>query len=102
MATPGTANMLSSSGIPGALEGIGGDTKAIRSSVALSEEDIRLLVDQAEREYVSNVNLTAQTPVITINGQNTGNFEEDLAWLENALVKILSEQSASHTDLSYR
>lgn len=96
------ANMLSSSGIPGALEGIGGDTKAIRSSVALSEEDVRLLVDQAEREYVSNVNLTAQTPVITINGQNTGNFEEDLAWLENALVKILSEQSASHTDLSYR
>lgn len=103
------ANLMAGSGIPAALEGIGGDTKgiggdtkAIRSSVALSEEDIRLLVDQAEREYVNNVNLTAQTPVITINGQNTGNFEEDLAWLERSLTKILTEQAASHTDLSYR
>ena len=96
------ANLMADSGIPAALEGIGGDTKAIRNSVALSEEDIKLLVDQAEREYVNNVNLTAQTPVITINGQNTGDFEEDLAWLERSLVKILSEQSASHTDLAYR
>ena len=70
--------------------------------MALSEEDIRLLVDQAEREYINKVNLTAQTPVITINGQNTGNFEEDLAWLERSLTKILTEQAASHTDLSYR
>lgn len=96
------ANLLADSGIPAALEDIGGDTKAIRNSVALSEEDIRLLVDQAEREYINKVNLTAQTPVITINGQNTGNFEEDLAWLERSLTKILTEQAASHTDLSYR
>ena len=96
------ANLLADSGIPAALENIGGDTKAIRGSVALSEEDIRLLVDQAEREYINKVNLTAQTPVITINGQNTGNFEEDLAWLERSLTKILTEQAASHTDLSYR
>lgn len=96
------ANLLAGSGIPAALENIGGDTKAIRSSVALSEEDIRLLVDQAEREYINKVNLTAQTPVITINGQNTGNFEEDLAWLERSLTKILTEQAASHTDLSYK
>ena len=96
------ANLLADSGIPAALENIGGDTKAIRNSVALSEEDVRLLVDQAEREYINKVNLTAQTPVITINGQNTGNFEEDLAWLERSLTKILTEQAASHTDLSYR
>lgn len=96
------ANLLADSGIPAALENIGGDTKAIRNSVALSEEDIRLLVDQAEREYINKVNLTAQTPVITINGQNTGNFEEDLAWLERSLTKILTEQAASHTDLSYK
>lgn len=96
------ANLLAGSGIPAALEDIGGDTKAIRNSVALSEEDVRLLVDQAEREYINKVNLTAQTPVITINGQNTGNFEEDLAWLERSLTKILTEQAASHTDLSYK
>lgn len=34
----------------------------------MSDEDIKSLVDVAERRYVNNVNLTAQTPVITVNG----------------------------------
>lgn len=93
--------MLDASGIPGTLDGIKGDTAAIKRSVSLSEEDMKLLVDMAERQYVSNVYLTAQTPVITINGQNTGDTEEDLRWLEDALQRILAEQAASHTDLSY-
>ncbi len=90
------------SGVPDTLKGIKGDTAAIKRSVSLSEEDVKLLVDMAERRYVNNINLTAQTPVITINGQNTGNTEEDLRWLENALQKILTEQAASHTDMSYK
>lgn len=94
--------MLDVSGIPGTLDGIKGDTAAIKRSVSLSEEDMKLLVDMAERQYVSNVYLTAQTPVITINGQNTGDTEEDLRWLEDALQRILAEQKASHTDLSYQ
>ena len=94
--------MLDASGIPGTLDGIKGDTAAIKRSVSLSEEDMKLLVDMAERQYVSNVYLTAQTPVITINGQNTGDTEEDLRWLEDALQRILAEQAASHTDLSYQ
>ena len=95
------STMLDASGVPGSLDAIKGDTAAIKRSVALSEEDMKLLVDMAERRYVNNINLTAQTPVITINGQNTGNTEEDLLWLENALKRILVEQAASHTDLSY-
>lgn len=98
----GFSSMLDASGVPAALEGIKGDTGAIRRSVSLSEEDMRLLVDMAERQYVSNVYLTAQTPVITINGQNTGDTQEDLRWLEDALQRILAEQAASHTDLSYQ
>lgn len=94
--------MLNASGIPGTLDGIKGDTAAIKRSVALSEEDVKMLVDMAERRYVNNINLTAQTPVITINGQNTGDTAEDLQWLENALQRILLEQEASHTDLSYQ
>lgn len=94
--------MLDASGIPGTLDGIKGDTAAIKRSVSLSEEDMKLLVDMAERQYVSNVYFTAQTPVITINGQNTGDTEEDLRWLEDALQRILAEQAASHTDLSYQ
>lgn len=95
------SGMLAASGIPATLEGIGADTAAIKRSVSLSEEDMKLLIDMAERRYINNISLTAQTPVITINGQNTGNFQEDLQWLENSLKKILLEQSASHTDLSY-
>lgn len=88
-------------GISNTLGGIKEDTGAIKRSVALSEEDVKLLVDMAERRYVNNINLTAQTPVVTINGQNTGDTAEDLQWLENALKRILVEQAASHTDLSY-
>ena len=96
------SSMLDASGIPGTLDAIKGDTAAIKRSVALSEEDMKLLVDMAERRYVNNINLTAQTPVITINGQNTGDTAQDLQWLENALQRILLEQAASHTDLSYQ
>lgn len=85
----------------GDLKGARGDTAAIRRSVSLAEEDIKLLADMAQREYVNNINLTAQTPVITINGQNTGDTEADLRWLENALKQLLIEQAASHTDLRY-
>ena len=86
----------------GVLEDISADTSAIRRSVNMSEEDIKLLVDMAERQYVNNINLTAQPPVITINGQNTGDTEADLQRLEESLRKILVEQLASHTDMSYR
>ena len=93
--------LLSNTGISAALDGIGADTRAIRGSVALSEEDIRLLVDLAEREYVTNINLTAQTPVINITGQNTGNTDMDRRLLADAIRDILLEEAASHTDLAY-
>lgn len=87
--------------IPGTLGGIKDDTGAIKRSVALSEEDMKLLVDMAERRYVNNINLTAQTPVINVSGQNTGNSEADAGWLADTLQRMLIEQAASHTDLSY-
>lgn len=93
--------MLDASGIPGSLEAIGKDTAAIKRSVSLSEEDMKLLVDMAERQYINNIRLTAQTPIITVNGQNTGDTELDRQRLADALQAILLEQAASHTDLSY-
>ena len=93
--------LLSNAGITGALEDIGADTKAIRNSVSLSEEDMKLLVDLAEREYVTNVNLTAQTPVINVSGQNSGDTDMDRRALAEAIRDILIEQSAAHTDLAY-
>lgn len=93
--------MLDASGIPGSLDAIGKDTAAIKRSVSLSEEDMKLLVDMAERQYINNIRLTAQTPIITVNGQNTGDTELDRKRLADALQAILLEQAASHTNLSY-
>lgn len=87
--------------IPSDLGGIKDDTGAIKRSVALSEEDMKLLVDMAERKYINNVNLTAQTPVINVHGQNTGYSEADAVWLADTLQRMLIEQAASHTDLRY-
>ena len=62
---------------------------------------MKLLVDLAEREYITNVNLTAQTPIINVRGQNSGDTDMDRRLLADAIRDILLEQSASHTDLAY-
>lgn len=77
------------------VSGIADSVKGIEKSVNMSEEDIKALVDVAERRYVNNVNLTAQTPVITINGQNTGNTPADRQALADTIRDILIEQASS-------
>ena len=57
------------------LTNIDKNTGKIAKTVDLSDEQIKMLVDVAERKYVNNVNLTSQTPVITVQGQNTGSTE---------------------------
>lgn len=74
------------------VSGIADSVKGIEKSVSMSKEDIKALVDVAERRYVNNVNLTAQTPVITINGSNTGRTAADRQNLANAIRDILIEQ----------
>lgn len=64
----------------------------IAKSVDVSQEDIQSLVDIAERRYVNNINLTSQTPVINISGQNTGNTAADRRNLANTIRDILVEQ----------
>lgn len=81
--------------LAGTLGDIGKDVKGIKKSVDLSNEDVKMLVDVAARRYVNQVNLTSQTPVITINGQNTGNTKEDMAALELMLKTVLAEQWAA-------
>lgn len=81
--------------IVGAIDGVGKDVKGIKKSVDLSKEDLKYMVDLTARRYVNNVNLTSQTPVITVNGQNTGNTKEDMAALESMLKTVLAEQWAA-------
>lgn len=88
------------SGVPydelsGQLGDIAGSVGSIEKSVKMSDEDIKSLVDVAERRYVNNVNLTALTPMITVNGANTGRTAADRQSLANAIRDILIEQTAS-------
>lgn len=75
------------------LDSIDQSTSAIAKSV--TEEDLKDLIDMAERAFVAQVNLTSQTPVITINGANTGNTEADRRNLAKAIETILTEQLAA-------
>lgn len=77
------------------LSDIAGSTKSIEKSVNMSEEDLKSLVDVAERKYVNNINLTSQSPVINITGQNTGNTEADRKNLAEVIDRILIEQAAA-------
>lgn len=65
------------------------NTGKIAKTVDLSDEQIKMLVDVAERKYVNNVNLTSQTPMITVQGQNTGNTEKDVRNLADTLRDVL-------------
>ena len=65
------------------------NTGKIAKTVDLSDEQIKMLVDVAERKYVNNVNLTSQTPMITVQGQNTGNTEMDARNLADTLRDVL-------------
>lgn len=71
------------------LGNIGKNTGKIAKTVDLSDEQIKMLVDVAERKYVNNVNLTSQTPMITVQGQNTGNTEKDAQNLADTLRDVL-------------
>lgn len=65
------------------------NTGKIAKTVDLSDEQIKMLVDVAERKYVNNVNLTSQTPMITVQWQNTGNTEKDARNLADNLRDLL-------------
>ena len=82
------------------LSDIAGSASSIQKSVNMSEEDLKSLVDVAERRYVNNINLTAQTPVINITGQNTGNTAADRKNLADTIRDILVEQVAAGSTIS--
>lgn len=75
--------------------GIADSVSSIQKSVQMTDEDLKSLVDIAERRYVNNINLTSQAPVIQVTGQNTGNTQADRMNLANTLRDILVQQVAS-------
>lgn len=93
----GSGAGIDSTSLAGDVGDIAKGVSDINKAVNMSEEDIKSLVDIAERRYVNNINLTSQTPVITVNGQNTGNTAADRQNLANTIRDILIEQTASGT-----
>lgn len=77
------------------LTNINKNTGKISKTVDLSDEQIKMMVDIAERKYVNNINLTSQTPVITVNGQNTGNTLQDAEDVANVLRDLLLERMSA-------
>lgn len=74
------------------------DVKDIKKSVSATEEDIKSLVDVAERRYVNNINLTSKSPVIHVYGQNTGKTQADFNNFMSRFERMLQEQTASDSD----
>ena len=83
------------SAVAPAIKNIDENTGSIKKSVSAAEEDIASLVDIAQRRYINQINLTAQTPVINITGQNTGNTDADARRLADTIKRMLIEQSAA-------
>ena len=91
----GGSGIGGSGGIGGDVSDIAGSTASIEKSVNMADEDLQQLIDMAEREYVNNINLTAQTPVITVNGANTGKTQADRKALADTIRDIILEQAAA-------
>ena len=66
----------------------------------MADEDIKSLVDLATRQYVNKINLTSQTPIINITGQNTGNTIADKKALADSLRDVILEQAAAMSSRS--
>lgn len=86
---PGMADLTS------AVDGVGKDVSSIKKEVSLSDENLKELVDVATGKYVNQINLTSQTPVITIQGQNTGDTKADVDAMLDKLKLVLAEQWAA-------
>lgn len=82
------------------VSGLSSDVSDIKGSVSMSEENLKALVDMAERQYVNNINLTTRAPVINIHGQNTGNSLADTRALMDTMTRMLAEQTASSASLT--
>lgn len=78
-----------------------GKVKSIDGDVNLSDEDIKMHRDLAERRYMTNLELQTLAPQITINipkGAGDNISEQDLA---NRLKTILIQQQAAHTAIAH-
>lgn len=79
-----------------------GNVKNIEGDVSLSDEDLKLYRDLAERRYMNQIELQTLAPQISVtlgDGANAKNLSpKEIA---NAIAKVLAEQRAAHTSVTH-
>ena len=78
-----------------------GEVGKIKNDVSLADEDLKMLVDMAERQYVANVNVKTLSPDVKIEVTNQNGEKIDEKKIASAVKQVLEEQVAMHTDAEY-
>ena len=76
-----------------------GKVGKIEDDVNIADENIKLLRDLSERQYVALVNLTVPQTNATVNQNNYGSSGSDADFLLNALSDMLGTQQASSSNV---
>lgn len=76
-----------------------GSVGKIDKDVNIADENIKLLRDLSERQYVAMVNLTVPQTSVSVN-QNVAGGASDVNAIGSYLVRLLSEQNASHSNIA--
>lgn len=72
----------------------------IHEPVKLSNEDLKMLLDLADRDYVNKINMTQLTPEVHVH-VDTGGGDVDAEQVADRIKHMLIEQAASSTNLAY-
>lgn len=76
-----------------------GSVGKIEKDVNIADENIKLLRDLSERQYVAMVNLTVPQTGVTVQQTVNGGGASDINAIGDYLTKLLTEQNASHSNV---
>ena len=76
-----------------------GTVDSIKNEVRLAEEDLKMFVDRAERDYVVQVNQLSPSISVDVTNENGENLDANT--IADSIKIILEEQIATHTNAAY-
>ena len=77
-----------------------GKVGKIEKDVNIADENIKLLKDLSERQYVAMVNLTLPQTSVAVSQTVNGGGASDVNAIAGFLTKYLAEQNASHSNVA--
>ncbi len=78
-----------------------GKVGKIEKDVNLADENIKLLKDMSERQYVALVNVTMPQTNVSVNQNVTGGSPSDMNMIADYLAKRLEADREAHSSLNY-